>query len=200
MAWIETIPWDEADGELLDAYNWQAKALGEPAEFTMLGSLYPAIVDQRLQLYRTVEDCPSALTPIERQSAAFVTSTINGTAHCASGLRLKLASLGLADETLVAIETDPHRVTTDDARFDAICAHAAKLTSAPSDMTEGDLDAVRAFGLDDLDLLDLNNMVAYYCYINRVVMGLGIRSEMSTTHEATRAVPDARRAHPADES
>ena len=63
MAWIETIPWDEAEDELLDAYNWQAKALGEPAEFTRLGSLYPAIVDQRLQLYRAVEDCPSALTP-----------------------------------------------------------------------------------------------------------------------------------------
>lgn len=192
MAWIETIPWDEADGELLDAYNWQAKALGEPAEFTMVGSLYPAIAEQRLQLYRAVEDCPSALSPIERQSAAFVTSTINGTAHCASGLRLKLASLGLPEATLAAIETDPHGLATHDPRFDAICAHAAKLTTAPTEMTEADLDTLRTFGLDDLDLLDLNNMVAYYCYINRVVMGLGIRSEMSTTHEATRAVPEAR--------
>ena len=50
------------------------------------------------------------------------------------------------------------------------------------------------FGLSDLDVLDLNNMVAYYNYINRVVMGLGLRSVMHTTHEATRAVPD--REHP----
>lgn len=195
MAWISTIPWDEADGELLDAYNWQAKALGEPAEFTMVGSLYPAIVEERLRLYRAVEDCPSALTPIERQSAAFVASTLNGTAHCASGLRLKLASLGLPDATLDAIDSDPANVSTGDARFDAICEHAAKLTARPTDMIAADLDALRDVGLTDLDLLDLNNMVAYYCYINRVVMGLGIRSEMSTTHEATSAVPQG--AHPA---
>lgn len=198
MAWISTIPWDEADGRLLDAYNWQAKALGEPAEFTMVGSLYPAIVEERLRLYRAVEDCPSELTPVERQAAAFVASTLNGTAHCASGLRLKLASLGLSDVTLDAIDIDPAGVSTGDARFDAICAHAAKLTTAPTDMVEADLDALRDVGLTDLDLLDLNNMVAYYCYINRVVMGLGIRSEMSSTHEATRAVPHG--AHPAAES
>jgi uncharacterized peroxidase-related enzyme len=190
MSWITTIAWDAAEGQLREAYDWQAAALGEPAEFTMLGSLYPAIVEERLRLYRTVEQCPSGLSQIERQSAAFVTSTLNATAHCASGLRLKLASLGLPDDTLDAIERSPTDVTTGDARFDAICAHAAKLTLRPADMTEADLDALRGVGLSDLDLLDLNNMVAYYCYINRVVMGLGLRSVMTTTHEATRAVPD----------
>lgn len=190
MAWITTIGWDESEGRLRAAYDWQAAALGEPAEFTMLGSLYPAIVEERLRLYRTVEQCPSALSQIERQSAALVASTINGTAHCASGLRLKLASLGLADAVLDAIERAPADVATGDDRFDAICAHAAKLTARPTEMSEADLDALRAVGLDDLDIVDLNNMVAYYNYINRVVMGLGLRSVMSTTHEATRAVPD----------
>jgi uncharacterized peroxidase-related enzyme len=194
MAWIETIGWEESDGELRAAYDWQAASLGEPAEFTMLGSLYPAIVDERLRLYRAVEGCPSDLSQIERQSAALVTSTINGTDHCASGLRLKLASLGLADGVIAAITADPTSVHTGDARFDTILAHAAKLTARPTEMNEADVDALRAVGLSDLDVLDLNNMVAYYNYINRVVMGLGLRSVMSTTHEATRAVPD--REHP----
>jgi uncharacterized peroxidase-related enzyme len=189
MSWITTIAWEESEGQLRDAYDWQAAALGEPAEFTMLGSLYPAIVEERLRLYRTVEQCPSELSPIERQAAAFVTSTINGTAHCASGLRLKLASLGLAESTLVNIETAPAHVVSGNDRLDAVCAHAAKLTTNPAEMTEADLELLRAVGLSDLDLLDLNNMVAYYCYINRVVMGLGLRSVMTTTHEATKAVP-----------
>jgi uncharacterized peroxidase-related enzyme len=189
MSWITTIAWEESEGQLRDAYDWQAAALGEPAEFTMLGSLYPAIVEERLRLYRTVEQCPSELSPIERQAAAFVTSTINGTAHCASGLRLKLAALGLAESTLVNIETAPAHVVSGNDRLDAVCAHAAKLTTNPAEMTEADLELLRAVGLSDLDLLDLNNMVAYYCYINRVVMGLGLRSVMTTTHEATKAVP-----------
>lgn len=186
--WIETVPWAEAEGELAEAYAWQAASLGEPAEFTRLGSLYPAIVAQRLSLYRTVEHCPSSLSEVERQSAAFVTSLLNGTDHCASGLRLKLQSLGAA-AVAAAIDAQPAGAETGDARLDAICSHAAKLTTTPTAMTEHDLDLLRAHGLDDLDLVDLNNMVAYYNYINRVVMGLGLRSVMSTEHEATRAVP-----------
>lgn len=189
MAWIRTIPWDESEGPLRDAYDWQAAALGEPAEFTMLGSLYPPIVDERLRLYRAVERCPSQLSPIERQAAAFVTSLLNGTAHCASGLRLKLQALGMSPDLVDAIEGSPDRLSSGDVRLDAICAHAAKLTSNPAEMTEDDLHHLRSVGLTDLDILDLNNMVSYYCYINRVVMGLGLRSTMSSTHEATHAVP-----------
>ncbi|MYB03521.1 MAG: peroxidase-related enzyme [Acidimicrobiaceae bacterium] len=192
MAWIDTVSWSDAEGPLRDAYDWQAAALGEPAEFTMLGSLYPAIVEERLRLYRTVEHCPSQLTPIERQSAALVTSRLNGTDHCASGLRLKLESLGLAAAVLDAIDADPANVNSGDDRFDAICAYAAKLTRSPDAIVEDDVDRLREHGLSDLDILDLNNMVAYYAYINRVVMGLGLRSEMTTTRQATSAVPGER--------
>ena len=192
MAWIDTVSWDDASGPLRDAYDWQATKLGEPAEFTMLGSLYPPIVEERLRLYRAVEHCPSQLTAIERQSAALVTSRLNGTDHCASGLRLKLESLGLATEVLDAIDADPVRVKSGDGRLDAICRYAAKLTQSPAAVTEDDLEPLREHGLSDLDILDLNNMVAYYAYINRVVMGLGLRSVMTSTHQATSAVPDER--------
>ena len=196
MAWIETVGWDDSEGQLRAAYDWQAASLGEPAEFTMLGSLYPAIVEERLRLYRAVEGCPSGLSQIERQAAALVASSINGTDHCASGLRLKLASLGMADGTITAIVDAPADAVTGDERLDAILAHAAKLTGRPTEMTEADVEELRAVGLSDLDVLDLNNMVAYYNYINRVVMGLGLRSTMSTTHEATKALPDGE--HPSD--
>ncbi len=192
MAWIDTVSWSDADGRLREAYDWQAAALGEPAEFTMLGSLYPPIVEERLRLYRAVEHCPSQLSAIERQSAALVTSRLNGTDHCASGLRLKLESLGLATAVLDAIDADPGSVNTGEGRFDAICAYAAKLSQSPAAVVEDDLDSLREHGLSDLDILDLNNMVAYYAYINRVVMGLGLRSVMTSTHEATSAVPGER--------
>lgn len=191
MTWIKTIPWTEAEGQLKAAYDWQAAALGEPAEFTMLGSLYADIVEERLRLYRSVEGCPSSLTDIERQGAAWVASLLNGTDHCASGLKLKLASLGVDPGVLAAIEASPADAGLDDERLGAICRHAAKLTLRPTEMAEADLDELRSLGLDDLDIVDLNNMVAYYNYINRVVMGLGLRTVMQTTHEATKAVPGA---------
>lgn len=186
--WIETVAPDDADGELAEAYAWQARSLGEPAEFTMLGSLYPALVAERLRLYRVVEQCPSGLDPVERQAAALVVSVLNRTDHCASGLVLKLESLG-GGAVAAAIRARPAGPATGDARLDAICGHAAKLATSPGEMTAADLDELRTHGLTDLDLVDLNNMVAYYSYINRVVMGLGLRSVMTSTHEATQAVP-----------
>ena len=41
---------------------------------------------------------------------------------------------------------------------------------------------LRAVGLDDLDVLDLNNIVAYYAYINRVATGLGLVSTIPAEH------------------
>jgi uncharacterized peroxidase-related enzyme len=196
VTWIRTVPWEEATGVLKDAYDWQAASLGEPAEFTMLGSPYPEIVEERLRLYKTVEACPSALSPVERQLACLVTSLLNGTAHCASGLLLKLGSLGVSADVLAAIRADPagfelpagHDLPRPE-RLLAIASHAAKLTTSPTKMTDDDLAELRGHGLGDLEIVDLNNLVAYYNYINRIVMGLGLRTVMSTEHEALHALP-----------
>ena len=42
--WISTIPYEEAEGELRAHYDRQARALGEPTEMTLAGSLHPALV------------------------------------------------------------------------------------------------------------------------------------------------------------
>ena len=189
MTWIQTISWEDSEGVLKDAYDWQAASLGEPAEYTQLGSLYPEIVAQRLQLYRAVEGCPSDLSPVERAAVNYVTSVLNGTAHCASGGRLKLSALGCPPEVIEAIDDNPRGPDTGDARLDALMAHAAKLTLHPTEMSEGDLDALRAHGLSELDLLDVNNRVSYYCYTNRVVMGLGLRTTRGSEAEAMNSMP-----------
>lgn len=181
MPWIETVEPRDAEGVLREAYDWQSRKLGEPAAFTRLGSLYPEIVLERLRLYKVVDACPSGLTPVERALAAYVTSTRNGTPHCSSGLRLKLAEFGV----------DPAIIDSDveDPRLAAILSYAGKLTSAPAALTEADVTALRHAGLDDLEILDLNNIVAYYNYINRVANGLGLREPMASAREALGAVP-----------
>jgi len=189
MAWIRTVPHSDARGTLKEAYDWQAKRLGEPTEYTQLGSLYPDLVMQRLQLYKVVEACPSALSPTERQMAALVTSALNETPHCSSGLVLKLESLGTSRKFLDQVMADPRSVRSGNARLDAIIDYAVKLTLTPGAVSSADLDRLRAQGLEDVDILDLNNMVAYYSYTNRVANGLGLKSTIGTAREATLAVP-----------
>src|SRR5438067_6787295 len=139
MAWIRTVTPSEATGTLKEAYDWQAKRLGAPTEYTQLGSLYPELVMQRLQLYKTVEGCPSGLSPVERQLAALITSVLNATPHCSSGLRLKLESLGLARSVIDSLCADPRNAHTGDARQDAIVAYATKLTVSPGAIVESDI-------------------------------------------------------------
>jgi uncharacterized peroxidase-related enzyme len=189
MSWIRTIPWSESTGTLKDAYDWQAKRLGEPTEYTQLGSLYPELVMQRLQLYKCVEACPSRLSPIERQVAALVTSALNETPHCTSGLVLKLESLGLERRFLDQIVTDARTARSGTARLDALIEYAVKLTLSPGSVGEADIAVLRKQGFEDLDILDLNNMVAYYCYTNRVANGLGLKTPIGSTREAMLALP-----------
>jgi alkylhydroperoxidase family enzyme len=41
-------------------------------------------------------------------------------------------------------------------------------------MTESDLGELRAVGLSDRDILDLALVVAYFNFVNRIALGLGV--------------------------
>jgi uncharacterized peroxidase-related enzyme len=59
----------------------------------------------------------------------------------------------------------------------AILTYAVKLTLFPGDMMSGDLDDMRSCGLTDRDLLDVNQVTAYFAYVNRVADGLGVHTD-----------------------
>lgn len=59
----------------------------------------------------------------------------------------------------------------------AILTYAYKLTVEPWNMTEADLEPMRAAGLSDADILAANQVTAYYAYVNRLADGLGVEVE-----------------------
>ncbi len=59
----------------------------------------------------------------------------------------------------------------------AMLDYAAKLTSRPSDMIESDLIKLRDNGFNDRSILDINQIIAYFAYVNRVADGLGVELE-----------------------
>ncbi|MBA3364077.1 MAG: peroxidase [Actinobacteria bacterium] len=64
-------------------------------------------------------------------------------------------------------------------RTRALCGYALKLTLRPWDMREADLDPLRGLGMTDRDIVDANQIVAYFNYVNRVADGLGVELESS---------------------
>jgi uncharacterized protein YciW len=56
--------------------------------------------------------------------------------------------------------------------------YAVKLTVEPWNMVELDVEALRQAGFTDRDILDINQVTAYYAYVNRTADGLGVGLEM----------------------
>jgi NAD(P)H-hydrate epimerase len=69
-------------------------------------------------------------------------------------------------------------------RLAALLAYARKLTLVPADIRENDLDRLRTHGLDDRAIVDANQVVSYYNYVNRVADGLGVQLERDWPPEA----------------
>ena len=55
--------------------------------------------------------------------------------------------------------------------------YAAKLTRTPWQVTEQDVAILKAEGFTDRAILDINQITAYYAYVNRLADGLGVPLE-----------------------
>ncbi len=53
-------------------------------------------------------------------------------------------------------------------------AYATKLTRSPQAMGKKDVAALRAAGLDDEEIHETCQVVAYFNYANRITNGLGV--------------------------
>ena len=59
----------------------------------------------------------------------------------------------------------------------AALRYARKLTLQPGAVDQDDVDALRAAGLSDGQILEVNQVTAYFGYANRTVTGLGVHTE-----------------------
>ncbi len=55
-----------------------------------------------------------------------------------------------------------------------IVAYASELTIAPQRISEAHVAALRNVGLDDRAIHDLVQVAAYFAYVNRIALGLGV--------------------------
>jgi uncharacterized peroxidase-related enzyme len=62
-------------------------------------------------------------------------------------------------------------------RLPTVLRYALKLTLTPWEVEKHDLAPMRASGLTDREIVDTNQVVAYFNYVNRVADGLGVELE-----------------------
>lgn len=173
MAWIEEIDIDEADGKLAAIYAELIEKRGKISNILKVHSLNPEALSAHLDLYMTIMFGRSGLSRAEREAIAVVVSANNDCAYCvhhhAEALRRYIK-----DEEILSMLMTADGLETLEPRLSNIVRHAEKLTTAPGAMTESDLDELRVVGLDDSDILDLSLITAYFNFVNRLALGLGV--------------------------
>ncbi|NIR50282.1 peroxidase [candidate division KSB1 bacterium] len=77
MAWIRTIPEDEAEGLLKREYDAAIKRAGRVYNIVKINSLKPQVMRTFMQLYLVLMYGPSGLTRAQREMIAVVVSKLN---------------------------------------------------------------------------------------------------------------------------
>ncbi|MGH6906135.1 MAG: carboxymuconolactone decarboxylase family protein [Geminicoccaceae bacterium] len=181
MTWIATVPCEAAEGQLRELYD-RLEAPGHRVDNLMLAhSLRPHALAGHMALYQNVLDhAGNTLDRALLQAIGIWVSLLNG---CGYGIERHYAGLrGLlrddvrAEAIRLALEAGaPERAFA--GRELALFAYAARLTTDPATLTKAHIQALRHAGLDDGQILEANQAVAYVAYANRTALGLGVTAE-----------------------
>jgi uncharacterized peroxidase-related enzyme len=173
MSWIDEVDVSEADGKLAEMYAELIEKRGKISNILKVHSLNPGAMGHHLDLYMTLMFGKSGLSRAERESIAVVVSANNDCEYCVSH-HLEALKHFIDDEETLTMLANADGLETLEPRLSNIVRHAEKLTNAPGAMTESDLGELRAVGLSDGDILDLTLIVAYFNFVNRIALGLGV--------------------------
>ena len=173
MAWIDEIEEDAAEGKLAEMYAELIEKRGKVSNILKVHSLNPAALGSHLELYMTIMFGKSGLSRAEREAIAVVVSANNDCAYCVNH-HVEALKRYLKDEETLSLLASADGLETLEPRLSNIVRHAEKLTNAPAAMTESDLGELRAVGLSDQDILDVSLITAYFNFVNRIALGLGV--------------------------
>jgi len=182
MPWIDTVAYDDANGKLKMLYDRVKGPDNNVDNIMMMHSLRPHTMEGHMAIYKYVLHHSGNTVPKWFLEVLGVwVSSLNRCAYCVehhfAGLQrlLKDEDRGLAIRAAIEAR-DPAAAPLDEAQKAAM-AYARTLTEAPWDLTEADVQALRDEGFDDGEILEINQVSAYFSYANRTVLGLGCSTD-----------------------
>ena len=183
MTWIASIPSDEAKGKLKKLYKRVAGPDGKVDNILRAHSLRPHSLEGHMVLYKNVlhhgdNQLPKSLL----ETVGVWVSRLNGCAYCVEHHTAGLARL-LGDEEeaqRIRAALSQGDMSVFDEREQAVLRYTAVLTRTPTEMSEELVQELRDAGLDDGEILEVNQAASYFAYANRTVLGLGITTAGDT--------------------
>ena len=178
MAWIKTVEYEDANGRLRQLYDRVKGPDNNVDNIMMAHSLRPHSMEGHMALYKYVLHHTGNTVPKWfLETIGVWVSLLNDCAYCVehhfSGLKRLMADDVRADALRVALEVWDIAATGLTAAEQLALAYAKALTIQPGAMVEASVTALRDAGYDDGQILEINQVAAYFNYANRTVLGLG---------------------------
>lgn len=178
MPWIETVPYDSARGKLKLLYDRVKGPDNNVDNIMMMHSLRPHSMEGHMAIYKYVLHHSGNTVPKWMLEVLGVwVSALNRCDYCVehhfAGLRRLLADDVKAQGIRAAIDAGDVNAAPLTEAEKAAMVYARKLTKTPETMVEEDVAGLRQVGWDDGQILEINQVTAYFGYANRTVLGLG---------------------------
>ena len=181
MTWIATISYDDAKGTLKKLYDRIKGPDNNVDNIMMAHSLRPHTMEGHMALYKYVLHHPrNALPKSYLETIGVYVSLLNQCRYCIdhhySGLLRLLQDDDRGAAIRVALDSNDLSAAFDGRELAGL-EYVRKLTLDAAGVSSEDIDALRNAGFDDGEILEINQVTAYFAYANRMVLGLGIRTE-----------------------
>lgn len=178
MSWIRTIPFAQATGRLKLLCARIAGPGNNVDNIMMAHSLRPHTMEGHMALYKnTLHHSANTLPKWFLEVLGVWVSHLNGCEYCENhhfaGMKRLLKDDTRADAIRAAIAAEAIEAIPLNQAQKAAMGYAHKLTRWPEDMIEADVQVLQAAGFDDGEILEINQVVSYFAYANRTVLGLG---------------------------
>lgn len=181
MAWIKTVAYENARGRLKKLYN-RIKGPGNNVDNIMIAhSLRPHSLEGHMTLYKNIlHHSANEMPKWKLEAIGVYVSNLNNCRYCRDhhleGMRALLGDADKANLIMAALDSDRPEQAFGGKDLEMM-KYARKLTLKPAEVEERNIERMRATGLTDGEILEINQVVSYFCYANRTVLGLGVTSE-----------------------
>jgi uncharacterized peroxidase-related enzyme len=178
MSWIEEINYGKADDRLKKMYD-QAVGPGKPIDNILkVHSLRPHTLVGHMALYKNVlHHSQNTLPKWYLETLGVYVSYLNKCFYCVehhfAGLKKAIGDEDKSQQIFESIVNDLPQ-SYFEGKFLEGLMYAKTLTLSIHNVNENDVQKLREEGFSDGEILEINQVVSYFNYANRTVLGLGV--------------------------
>ena len=183
-AWIKIIRTEEASARLKEIMTLAKTPHGTVDNVMKVHSLRPSTMKGHLFLYRAVlHDNDNTIPEWFQETISSYVSILNKCEyslanHWANACHL-IDDVDRSNKIRIALESRRPEDEFDGANL-ALLNYTAKLTLNPDRIIESDIIHLRRSGVSDGEILEANQIVSYFNYVNRTINGLGVTTDGDT--------------------